>query len=366
MKRKLAALLITIGFIGAVLGQACSDYSMMGTDESSSLEALTITPDGSTIAPGAQLQLTPSGGNPPYSCQMDNSPLTTSASGAVSSAGLYTAPLTTTALTATVECSDSVGRRGYANIFVTGNTFNPSYTPNPASPGNAIVINPNVAGRTASDFRYQLLQGAGTLNGNTYTAPSASETARIHISDPRGMSATLSIPIGTTGVPAAAVGAIAITSPGRHVVGGGGSCPDSTWVASGMVADGGGGYLQGDQLFCSRVIAASTGTRILTHLRLTDGGGHAATPACPAGYESLGYITDCVGGGCSGEQTLCGLFATMAPGVRPVLEFKVTPEGLRAQGGAPCDFNNTFEAVGYAADCQYGTCSGYQTFCIRR
>lgn len=224
-------------------------------------------------------------------------------------------------------------------------------------------------------YSWSVDYGGGVISSlsdsvGVYTAPSslgaASNTAMISCSDSIGNMAHLSLSLSnsalspTSGI--SVLSSLSISMPGLHRAGGGGCTTPATDV--GQVADGFGNTVIGEQIFCASYVALTNNTQIITDIVISpsSGGTHAMSPTCPIGYAVAGAVSDCVGGSCAGYQYICAKLANSGNGGSPILDFKVTT-GANHFNPPNC---GSLTAIGYTADCQGGTCSGYQAFCLRK
>lgn len=361
MTKKLFSVLLLLGITGVIFGQACSNSALMGSSATQAETGFTLTATTTSLAPGASTQITETGGTSPFSWSVEFG------GGTISTTGLYMAATSVTSQnnSVIVDCTDALGNIARINLNVTPNGLTATYTPNPATPGQSVLI--TIVGGTAP-YTIQAINALGTISGNLYQSTTTAETATLQIYDATGLSTSLSLAIGTSVYGSSvAYTSMAVTAPGTHLVNGGSGCV-SPYTQLGMVADGYGNYLQGDQMFCGELVTATIGTTVITDIQLTPNqpagtGTHMATPTCNAGYTLVGEVTDCSGGSCSGFQAICVTLATMASGVTPVQQFSVTAENIHTTIPA-CPSGLT--AVGYVTDCGYGTCSGYQAFCVKK
>lgn len=191
MRRKIFAAFILAAFATVVLGQACSEVG--GVNESAferSSRALSVSPITATLQAGGQLQLNATGGERPYTFTV------ISGNGTVSQSGLYTAPTTVSGFNQTAI----VSVRGinpddltvYTTITLQASDLSAFFTPTSPRPNTPVVIGVNGGN---PPYHFQIISGAGTLNNNTYQAPSFAETAQIEVIDALNLRATVIIPI---------------------------------------------------------------------------------------------------------------------------------------------------------------------------
>jgi len=355
------AAFIIAGLIGFTLinGQACTPMQPL-SDANSSLYSdavFSISPATQTIGTGSSLQLTASGGSAPYMYQVIGG------DGTVTSTGVFTAPNTITGLNSlsTVSAQDALGQVATASITITPgtNSLPVTFSPNPASPNQAIAL---FASGGTPPYTYTVIQGGGTLLGTVYNAPSYSETAEIQVTDMSGMSGLVIIAIGggSGAAGSTAMTGFSMTPEGSNVPGGGGC--SATSQQAGLVTDvASGNYIYGDQAFCASYGAPTVGATVVTNIMVTAEGAHISGGLpCPAGYQEYGMVGDCSGGYCAGDQQVCIATGTYAAGAQVIAQFYITPEN--AHNVAPV-CNSGYVQVGSTSDCGQGTCYGLQLFC---
>jgi len=353
--QKILSLTVVIGFFAVMFGQACSDLGSAQfnnrVDGYSSI-GFALNPQGQSVAPNANLQLTPSGGEPPYSY------VVSSGGGTVSASGLYTAPqaASLTSSTTMVTCTDDLGSQASVQISIAGAGVTATYAPNPAGVGTAVVI--TIIGGTPP-YRLQLLSGAGTINQYTYSAPVTPETAEISIMDSTGiqMSPPLRIAIGSGGGGATTyTGILRIwaSTPYQRIVNP--TCP-AGYTRAGAITDMGGGIgiMQGDQVFCFQSGTTTPGGTYVSSLYVTPG--NHSNAGCAPGYTTVGGWPDCNGGLCWANQFLCAKLSTS--GATPLQNFYIPEQAYRSQACNSSDTN-----VGFTVDCYWNSCSGVQNFCV--
>jgi hypothetical protein len=355
------AALVIAGLVGFTLinGQACTPMQALSDANSSlySSAVFTISPATQSIGTGTSLQLTASGGASPYMYQVIGG------DGTVTSTGVFTAPNTITGLSSisTISAQDALGQVATASITITPgiNSLPVTYSPNPASPNQAIALFPS--GGTPP-YTYTVLQGGGQMVGTVYNAPNYSETAEIQVSDMSGMSGLVIIAIGggTGTVGSTAMTGFSMTPEGTNIPGGNGC--SATSQQAGLVTDvASGNYIFGDQAFCASYGAPTVGATVVTNIMVTAQGNHVSGGLpCPTGYQEAGLIGDCSGGYCAGDQQICVATGTYTTGSQVVAQFYITPEN--AHNIAPV-CNAGYVDVGETSDCGQGNCYGLQLFC---
>jgi hypothetical protein len=351
--------------VGAILSLAgCTpDLSAGFSSQSSYASMLTVLPSSGTINAGQVVQLQVPGGRAPFTFTI------VSGAGTISPSGLYTAPLSVTSSQSTIsiEVSDGTGSVGYATFYMNVSAIAQvpaSFSPNPAYTSQNITI---TATSGNAPFTYSLISGSGILNGSVYTASSVAETAQIQVRDATGVTSILSIPITTFNV----MTYLSVSPLGQHVPGGG-ACAASTYQI-GSLADADPYRIYGDQILCGAVNPKEQAAQIITDVLVTAGGQHVnGGLACPSGYSLAGQISDCQGGRCGGQQSVCTQMMTPTSGNTSlsgvaVLDFYVTPPNVHATlsaTGPAC--NAGYTQVGFAADCGFGVCNGLQSFCMKK
>jgi hypothetical protein len=356
--KRILSLIVVIGFIAAVFGQACSDLG--GAQFNNTVDGygsldFSLTPTGQSIAPGATLQLTPNGGEPPYRY------VVSSGGGTVSASGLYTAPAAAslTSSGVIVNCTDELGSQASVQISIVGAGVTATYTPNPVGLGTAVTI--IISGGTPP-YRLQIMSGTGTLNQYTYSAPTTAETAIISIMDSTGiqMNPPLQILVGSGGGGGGTITYSGIlqlwASPAfQRIVNP--ACP-AGYTRAGAITDMGGGIgaMQGDQVFCFKTGTTTPGGTYVSSLYVTPG--NHSNAGCAAGYTSVGSWPDCNGGWCWANQFLCAKLSTT--GATPLQNFYIPEQAYRSQACNSGDTN-----VGSTVDCYWNSCSGVQNFCVR-
>lgn len=160
--------------------------------------SLTLTPQNPTVAPGGTITFSTTGGTAPYYYYV------TSGNGTMSGS-TYTAPSSDEVDQVTV--ADSSGLAAMTSVDVTTSATSSSSSSSSSTGGTLQIspLNPSVApggsvtftvtGGTPPYF-YFVTSGSGTFNGNTYTAPSTTETDQIAITDSSGLSATTTVTVG--------------------------------------------------------------------------------------------------------------------------------------------------------------------------
>jgi hypothetical protein len=152
--------------------------------------ALTLTPGTHSLAVGGTLNLSASGGNPPYTYSID------SGGGSIdSSTGVYTAPGGLGAVV--IKVVDSLSQEAFSNItLVTALSTTRTNFMHSNGAGVAAPLKTIVSGGVPP-YTYTLDSGPGSLDATTgiYTQPSVGGTALISISDSFGNPLNLQVTV---------------------------------------------------------------------------------------------------------------------------------------------------------------------------
>lgn len=193
MHWKVFAIVILTTFTSVLFGQACSNLGSPEYDASSfnvDRGPLGVSPMSVSLQGGGTVQLTASGGEPPYTYTI------TSGLGTITPSGLYTAPTTISGSNQTVIVSvndqDPSTTPAYTTIQLTSNSLSATYSPARPQRGGPVSIYPS--GGTPP-YYYQVVSGGGSMLNNVYQAPNMAETARINILDALNLQTTITIQI---------------------------------------------------------------------------------------------------------------------------------------------------------------------------
>lgn len=235
---------ITVGLAGLfVFFQNCgtSTNTKLSKSTAATSNTLTLVPSSATVAPNATLQLTGTGGTPPYTYS------SVVGSGSITPYGLVTAPSTSGLIEFMVK--DSTGAMAYSNVTVS----------NSGGSGGALVLTAQqptvqVNGQllfvpSGGQPNYQFFNMTTTCGSISpygfFTAPATPCTVQIKVVDAAGSQATASATVvntgsttsssstGTTSTGGAVGGTPTSTNPYVFVSpGSSGSVDNGTWATS--------------------------------------------------------------------------------------------------------------------------------------
>jgi hypothetical protein len=151
---------------------------------------LTLLPTDVLIAAGTTQVFKITGGTMPYTWAV--SPV--GCGSFETSTKTFTAPAGSNVCTFTI--TDATNKQVRSIISVSENAVSATYSPNPAAISAQIEITPS--GGTPG-YSYTLVSGGGQLSGYVYRAAATAETAIVRVTDSKGKSVDLSIPVGGGG-----------------------------------------------------------------------------------------------------------------------------------------------------------------------
>jgi len=163
-----------------------SSIQQPGESTTTTMSPLSVTPAIQTIDFSQPLQLSPSGGVPPYTFTI------VSGSGTISAGGLFTPPQAAEANV--IEVKDSAGNTINSTITSIGPL---KLATNPASPtvSDATTLIPSGG---VGPYVVQFLSGPGSFNGTVYTPGSTTGNILFKVTDSREKSEQFSITISAT------------------------------------------------------------------------------------------------------------------------------------------------------------------------
>lgn len=256
-----------------------SDYGYDGIGGSgydlASSGSLSIVPGNSVVGLNGSIQLSATGGIPPYAFSI------TSGAGTLNEDnGLFTA--SSSAGTVKIEVRDLRGNIGTAVIVVSGGTGS-----NQGGVGNgALNYALGVIALTVDSTCTAGFYNVGSI-------PNLVDT-RIACMNRGYISATSSVVIDAY-----------VTAGGSHTSNP--VCP-SGYTSAGSMPDCFGGTCSGVQVLCAKYAPVSAVSKYVTNFYVTNAGSHSATgPGCYTPYVNVGAVIDCQGGTCSGYQNFCKL-----------------------------------------------------------
>lgn len=200
----------------------------VSSTSASTSNELVLTPAAATVAPSGTIQLTASGGTPPYEYS------TVVGSGSITPYGLVSAP-SATGLTE-YKVKDAKGDVAYSSITVAGSGSGTlKLSAQPTVPVYGQLLFAPSGGKPNYTFQLLATPAGGTLSTyGFYTAPGATGTVQVQVTDAAGARATATATVvgtggGSTEVEPTSTGAYKFVNPGTN-----GTYDTSTWKISNL------------------------------------------------------------------------------------------------------------------------------------
>lgn len=241
--------------------------------------ALNVYPQNQLTTFGASVQVVATGGRTPYKYQLYDCDSTIDPN-----TGLFVAGMDYSACA--IQVTDASGASVFA-VIVVGPGLNITYDPNPAHTNDVVIFTVNGG---LQPYKYQLIQGSGTLRDNVYFSPATPETADvIQVTDAGGNVSTVTFDILRPPAPTGALSAISVATKSA-------GCPSGTT----QLAQTNLGTYGTDYDFCGTPGTQSSPSFVIDFMVT------APNVACPSGYTNVGTITICSNvGQCLGPQAAC-------------------------------------------------------------